>query len=70
MAKGLITIVINTKEAVEIISGSVPKSLTKKVVDGLRVANVRPLGEKASILGRAKRTRAPKTIVIPDNILD
>lgn len=53
--KGSITLTFSAKEAVALISGTVPKTVTTKIVNAFRASNVTPEGAKASVVARAPR---------------
>lgn len=54
--KGNVTININSKEALALISSeATPKSVSKKVVESLRAGNVGPIGARASAIARRKK---------------
>jgi hypothetical protein len=56
------TINVNQKEAFQLISGVVPKSLNKKIVTSIQTTNCTPKGAKAAVIARAKKTATAKTV--------
>lgn len=54
--KGTITLTLTAKDALALISGTVPSTITKKVVAALKVSNVTPVGKKASLISKPVTT--------------